>query len=135
MLVQSSVKHIYIFDLQLVGYIKLKKSFLILFYSIGFHQERNQVVVYGGGTHLSKEYLIGPNGEKICGYVVSYNKDGTWNYIPDAIVTTLSQEHGIITFNDKEGLSKFKTGDIIGKTSFPFQVIHHFFCLRYASCS
>lgn len=81
---------------------------------ISFHQERNQVVVYGGGTHLSKEYLIGPNGEKICGYVVSYNKDGTWNYIPDALVTTLSQEHGIITFNNKEGLSKFKTGDIIG---------------------
>lgn len=81
---------------------------------ISFHPERNQVVVYGGGTHLSKEFLVSEQGTKICGWVVKYNKDGTWTHLPNALVTTLSQEHGIITFENKEDLYQFKTGDVIG---------------------
>lgn len=81
---------------------------------ISFHPERNQIVVYGGGTHLSKEFLVSDQGTKICGWVVKYNKDGTWTHLPNALVTTLSQEHGIITFENKEDLNQFKNGDVIG---------------------
>ncbi|EAS06717.1 amine-terminal domain alanine racemase (macronuclear) [Tetrahymena thermophila SB210] len=81
---------------------------------ISLHPERKQIVVYGGGTHLSKEYLVSEQGQKICGWVVKYNKDGTWTHLPNALVTTLSQEHGIITFENASDLDQYKIGDVIG---------------------
>lgn len=84
-------------------------------FSIGIHKERNQIVVYGGGTHLSKEFQIDENGNKLCGWVVSYNKDGSWTHFPKAKVTTLSQEHGIITFDTTEDMEGFNVGGVIGK--------------------
>ena len=77
---------------------------------VATHPERKEIVIYGGGVHLSKEYLLSNNTPHY-GRVVEYksyveNKPKTIGYI-----SSLSQEHGVIRINDPE--INIKTGDII----------------------
>ena len=60
------------------------------------HEERMEIVVYGGGVHFSKDRSILPNGQTYYGMVATWQGDhwqplGTENY-----VCSLSQEHGIV---------------------------------------
>lgn len=59
------------------------------------HKDRNEVVIYGGAIHLSKEFIL-HKGNPIYGYVVEL--DGAkWVFNNrDNFVITLSQEHGIV---------------------------------------
>ncbi len=78
---------------------------------VTIHRARNEVVVYNGGVHLSKESII--EGGKACfGKAVPFEK-GSWE--PEIIgnVRSLSQEHGIIEMSD-EYIAHIKVGDLIG---------------------
>lgn len=76
------------------------------------HPERGEVVIYGGAIHLSKEY-IEENGHKIYGYVALNNHTNKWGKsIPGAYLSSLSQEHGIVRFEDK-GYDLANIGDIL----------------------
>lgn len=58
---------------------------------------RNEMVIYGGAIHLSKEFLIGQNGRKSYGSVLfPGSPSGTEEISVDAWIAGLSQEHGII---------------------------------------
>ncbi|MEQ9402253.1 MAG: alanine racemase [Cyclobacteriaceae bacterium] len=78
---------------------------------VAIHEERNEVVVYGGGVHLSKEQML-ESGEKCFGKAVSLTENG-WGDEIIGTVTKLSQEHGLIRINDAR-ITRIKTGDLIG---------------------
>ncbi|MCD4773384.1 MAG: alanine racemase [Bacteroidales bacterium] len=80
---------------------------------VSVNNKRNEIVVYGGGIHLSKEFLIDKNGNKYFGYVVNFQKNNFSLPVKDTFVKSLSQEHGIIKTNP-DYISKIKIGDVLG---------------------
>jgi D-serine deaminase-like pyridoxal phosphate-dependent protein len=80
---------------------------------IGKSTQRNEIIIYGGAIHLSKDFLLKSNGERIYGYVVKFN-DGPWSApLPATFVSNLTQEHGIIR-TSTEIIEQVKRGDILG---------------------
>jgi D-serine deaminase-like pyridoxal phosphate-dependent protein len=75
------------------------------------HPSRNEVVIYGGAVHFSKESLE-DSGGKFFGKAVSYN-GSTWEIIPEMRLTRISQEHGILHCPDN-WVKKLQIGDIVG---------------------
>ncbi|MFZ0389884.1 MAG: alanine racemase [Calditrichia bacterium] len=76
------------------------------------HPERNEVLIYGGAIHLSKEFLVLENGQKIYGEVCLLREDGWSAPLPETVLTSLSQEHGIIR-TTPEQLKYFPPGRLI----------------------
>jgi len=60
------------------------------------NNDRNEIIIYGGAIHLSKEKLVLADGSPHFGFVAQINNDGWGKPLPGTKVTTLSQEHGII---------------------------------------
>jgi len=77
----------------------------------GIYPERNEIVIYGGAIHMSKETLE-QNG-KYFGLVVRYSDDGWSSPIPDTRLVSVSQEHGIIR-TSPEFIQSIQQGDILG---------------------
>jgi len=77
------------------------------------HLERNEIVIYGGAVHLSKEYIIDKENKRIYGMVVKIDQVGWSDPIDKTYVSDLSQEHGIIK-TTKAFIDKIKVGDILG---------------------
>ncbi len=79
---------------------------------VAMHHSRQEAVIYGGAVHLSKEQTsLPPDPEPIYGLAVSW--DGT-NWDTGTLlgkVSSLSQEHGIITLT-QEGCN-LKPGDLV----------------------
>ncbi len=74
---------------------------------------RNEIVVYGGGVHFSKDRKPHPNGSDYYGLMVDW-KNGTWSTNMDnAYIKSLSQEHGTISVS-KKLMDEVKVGDILG---------------------
>lgn len=65
---------------------------------IATHPERDELVVYGGGVHISKEAVRLAGGEACYGKVCRLRSDGTgWDPpLAGAFVSSLSQEQGIL---------------------------------------
>lgn len=67
---------------------------------VGIHPERNDVIVYGGAVHLSKESLRRADGSPSFGAVV-FLEEGGWSApLSGAWVRSISQEHGIVHADD-----------------------------------
>lgn len=78
------------------------------------HRERNEIVIYGGAVHLSKEELVLDDGRSVWGQVVELDGNGQWSDpVPGAYVTKISQEHGIISCSDGF-FRKTGTGNFLG---------------------
>ena len=75
------------------------------------HEERLEIVVYGGGVHLSKDRLKDEGGQEYYGQVVEF-RDTSWIPTQSRLVR-LSQEHGIIKCS-RELFHNYKVGDVIG---------------------
>ncbi|HUT80499.1 MAG TPA: alanine racemase [Candidatus Bathyarchaeia archaeon] len=79
---------------------------------VATHPERNEIVIYGGAIHLSKDHLVNDDGTKNYG-LIALSEGNEWGkIIPDVFVSSVSQEHGIIKANE-ELINKIKIGDII----------------------
>ncbi|MCF6270264.1 MAG: alanine racemase [Melioribacteraceae bacterium] len=76
------------------------------------HASRNEIIIYGGSAHFSKDFSILPSNEKYFGYVVEL-KETNWE-IPEQMdyVKSLSQEHGIVKVK-QERFQKIREGDIL----------------------
>ncbi len=75
------------------------------------HPERNEIVIYGGAVHHSKEF-IEVDGTRIFGYVALL-ENGKWSpRLGQAYVAGLSQEHGLVKVSD-ETLNRIDIGDIV----------------------
>ncbi len=76
------------------------------------HAERLQIVVYGGGVHLSKDSFVDQQGRTTYGAVAFPTDDGWSESIPGAWVKSLSQEHGVIQC-DAETFDRVNLGDLL----------------------
>ena len=74
-------------------------------------EERMELVIYGGGVHLSKEGLETEHGYTY-GLVGKLDKDGLFYLFPDTYVKSLSQEHGVITTNSNV-FNQINLGDTV----------------------
>lgn len=76
------------------------------------HKDRNEMVIYGGAIHLSKEFIL-RDGEPIYGYTAALTGNG-WNFLGrDNYLISLSQEHGIVRVKN-EVLDQLEIGGLIG---------------------
>jgi len=76
------------------------------------HPERNEIVVYGGAVHLSKDRLQQwPEGD-IYGFVALPENNGWGKLINDLSVTRLSQEHGIVSVPE-QFFQEIHIGDLL----------------------
>jgi D-serine deaminase-like pyridoxal phosphate-dependent protein len=80
---------------------------------VALHKQRNEIIIYGGAIHLSKESINDTDGTPIYGKIVSLTGDGWSSPWPDSYVKSLSQEHGIVRTNP-EILNQICVGDFIG---------------------
>ncbi|MBT8287987.1 MAG: alanine racemase [Bacteroidia bacterium] len=78
---------------------------------VAIHSARNEIIVYGGGIHLSKDSMHDREG-RIFGRLIETNDQAWGEIIPKCFVKTLSQEHGIISVSDSL-LKRIKIGDLI----------------------
>ena len=76
------------------------------------YPERNEIVVYGGAVHLSKDTLM--DGERRIFGLVSLLEDEGWSLpLPGAYVRGLSQEHGILHIPAPH-IDSIEIGSLIG---------------------
>ncbi|MFL5731936.1 MAG: alanine racemase [Chloroflexia bacterium] len=73
---------------------------------------RSQAVVQGGGVHLSKEFILDPQGRRIYGAVAFPTAEGWGPPIESAYVSSLSQEHGVIQL-DPTTFEQVRIGDLL----------------------
>lgn len=79
---------------------------------VSIHKSRNEIVIYGGGIHFSKDRITHPDYGIIFGLVVE-KKENTWGKPIDGFyVSSLSQEHGILKCPENL-LKTYNIGDII----------------------
>lgn len=76
------------------------------------HAKRNEIVLYGGAIHFSKDTVYNNEGVKIYGQLGRFDKrewhlTGESNYLK-----SVSQEHGILQVNDQV-FNEIKIGDIL----------------------
>ncbi|HAN17225.1 MAG: alanine racemase [Bacteroidetes bacterium GWC2_33_15] len=79
---------------------------------VAIHKERNEVVIYGGGVHFSKESLETAENKNF-GQVVLLNDSGWKKPETDCYLSKLSQEHGTIKATD-DFINSIKIGDLVG---------------------
>lgn len=75
--------------------------------------QRNEIVIYGGAVHLSKDFLFKSNGERMHGYVVLFEENNWTRPVKGTYVSNLTQDHGVIT-TTREFFDQVKRGDILG---------------------
>jgi len=88
---------------------------------VAVHPERNEIVLYGGAVHLSKEMLLRADGTSggtpSYGAVVQLQEGGWSEPIPDVWLRSLSQEHGVIRAAKSawdRDLGNVQVGDLLG---------------------
>jgi D-serine deaminase-like pyridoxal phosphate-dependent protein len=75
------------------------------------YEDRAELVIYGGGVHLSKESFKTMNG-LMYGLVGYMDEEGIFLAHQNSFVKSISQEHGIIS-SKAAIVSKIKVGDLI----------------------
>jgi len=78
---------------------------------VAIHKDRNQIVIYGGGIHFSKD-RIDDNGTLVFGRVAKSNGNLWRDVIPNMYLRGLSQEHGVVSVPETE-INNYTIGDII----------------------
>ena len=80
---------------------------------VSVQKERNEVVIWGGAIHFSKEFILRENNVTSYGQVVELNKEG-WRWTGnDEFLISVSQEHGIVKLLP-EKIASIKPGDLLG---------------------
>lgn len=78
---------------------------------VAIHPQREEVILYGGGVHFSKDSLE-ENGLKHYGKLIDI-EDQLWGTIqPDIYVKKLSQEHGTLHVPSSK-IKDFKVGQVV----------------------
>ena len=79
---------------------------------VAIHKNRNEIVVYGGGIHFSKDRVTDDNNGVIYGKVVRQEENGWRNLVLNTYVNSLSQEHGVIKVPEYE-IDNYSIGDTL----------------------
>ncbi len=75
------------------------------------HAERNEIVIYGGAIHLSKESMA-LDGPPCFGLVALPAPDGWGKALPGAYISSMSQEHGLVRVT-AEQFERIHLGDLL----------------------
>ena len=76
------------------------------------HPDRNEIVIYGGGVHLSKDRVEDPETGVIFGRIAEKKGSGWGACIPNMHLKSLSQEHGIVSV-PKETMRDYAIGELL----------------------
>jgi D-serine deaminase-like pyridoxal phosphate-dependent protein len=80
------------------------------------HSDREEIILYGGAIHLSKDYITKPvegNDEtKIYGYIALPEQYGWGTIVSNTYISGLSQEHGIVKA-DPTLFKQIQIGDLL----------------------
>ena len=79
---------------------------------VSIHKERGEIIIYGGSVHLSKDSLKWQDKGLIYGLLAEKTEEGWGEPIENALVYSLSQEHGKIKMNESE-LLKYNVWQIV----------------------
>ncbi len=79
---------------------------------VALHPRRNEAVLYCGGIHLSEEFIVNNQGKKVFGSVCSIAGKPIDPSIEEDIVSSLTQEHGILQLNH-DFFQDLQVGDLI----------------------
>lgn len=79
---------------------------------VALHPERNEIIIYGGGIHFSKEVYTHSDYGTCYGWIVADDRNGWSSPIPDVYLSRLSQEHGVISCSDAF-INNFSIGQVI----------------------
>jgi D-serine deaminase-like pyridoxal phosphate-dependent protein len=79
---------------------------------IATYPSRNEVVIYGGAVHFSKESIINIDGKPLFGRIVVISEGEKILLDEKNYLCALSQEHGILRITPRD-LKYFKPGDLI----------------------
>ncbi|MEE9170034.1 MAG: alanine racemase [bacterium] len=75
------------------------------------HRERNEILLYGGAIHFSKDYVL-DDGTKIYGKISLLGKNGWGPIVENTYLAKISQEHGTVKTND-HFFDRVNIGDIL----------------------
>jgi D-serine deaminase-like pyridoxal phosphate-dependent protein len=76
------------------------------------HPQRDELVIHGGAVHLSLSHLPDEEGKPIYGFLASKSDNGWGAVVEGAVVTSLSQEHGVIR-GGRAFVEDTRVGDIV----------------------
>ena len=80
---------------------------------VAMHPGRNEMVIYGGAVHFSKEFIAADQNFRLYGYLVKFIENGWSEPLSGAWLSVLSQEHGIVKL-PADLAQQFKPGDVVG---------------------
>jgi len=80
---------------------------------VGKNLSREELTIYGGAIHFSKDFLYKSSGEPLYGYVVKILENKWSDPVAGAYLAKLSQEHGIIRA-PKDFIDEIQIGDLLG---------------------
>ncbi len=99
---------------------------------VALHPERSEIVLYGGAIHLSKDFLE-IDGKVSYGLAALPMGNGWGKPLPNCIVRSLSQEHGVLQFLDGY-LPNIRVGDLVmilpAHSCLTVQVMRHYLTLE-----
>lgn len=81
---------------------------------VDIYKSRGEALLHAGAVHLSKEFINIEEDRRCFGLVCPYNaQTKKWGSpIPNAFIKSISQEHGILTFDPKDA-EQFEIGDLL----------------------
>jgi len=79
---------------------------------VAVYPERNEMIIYGGAIHFSKEFITIPEKGPVFGMMVYLRKEQFTEPDPDIWISKLSQEHGIVRTVPHQA-AHFSVGDIL----------------------
>lgn len=80
---------------------------------VAIYPSRNEIIIHGGGVHLSKDMIKQEDGSAVFGKIVRLSEGGWSAPSASMYVKSLSQEHGIVRAS-AEDCASLKPGDLLG---------------------
>ncbi len=75
------------------------------------YEETHRVILYGGGVHLAKDVMV-VEGQSCYGRIAFFNETGWGEIVAGVVVTSLSQEHGILQTTPAR-FARIAVGDVL----------------------
>jgi len=79
---------------------------------VAVHQERNEIVIYGGSVHFAKDSVVDNYGNTVYGIAVKDSGSGWGEIIEGSYLKNISQEHGVLSL-PPDIMDEDKPGDLI----------------------
>ncbi|MCF8304354.1 MAG: alanine racemase [Bacteroidales bacterium] len=76
------------------------------------HPDRNEIVLYGGAIHFSKDSVKNTSGETMYGQLAAFNDKGWHAHNELNYLKTVSQEHGILKVTNQV-FQEIEVGDVV----------------------